>query len=197
MKYFLIIVIGLIISGCSTKSTDESEIRKTIENYLECTKKEDFECLYSLTHPRSFESFTKQQVITDVQQGMHNENYDIIVKSSFLDSISTVIPFNENKYAMVKTKSNIIWVSKQASNPNETLVQMCSVFSDMYGKQNIKCNTVKNQIDIRSNETSYLIYEAKDKKWYVLSGSIEKNVVRLIPRTIKQNLQKLHKPSIE
>lgn len=166
------------------------EIRRLLDQYIDYTIKENYEALVDFIYPEALSKYSKEETIDDIRNGLHNENYDIVVNHIYTDTISDVIVKGANKYTISKNRTDATFMirggilndSQVQSNMYD---QFCTDFKGKYGEENVKCNDNSKGVSVILKSTAYFIYSNKDNKWYMIGDSDPKNVEKYIPEEIR------------
>ena len=179
----------LLLSSCnSSKDDDEKTIKELFNQYSAAVISEDYETMYQFKYPEIFKNYTKEQIISDLKDGVHSPDYDLIMNSMIIDSAYKVIIHDSNKYSLINIASKSSLKLKSSKPGDSTILfnKFCEGSKKYFGENNVECNKSRFKIEISSKTENWFIYDSKSKKWYLLSGTNPEGIDPFIPKEVRQ-----------
>lgn len=189
------IAIFMVAIGCSSKKTpaltDEQEISKTIKLYGRFINTEDYDKLANLIHPEAFKDISRKQLSQGMLDASHTNQWDMFFDSIIsFHEISPVINNNSNKYVLIASRSKAtIILKKNMDSLDYIFPAYCNAFKKEFGDTNLICDATKRQFVGNTYDTTYMIYEKKYKKWFLLNATDPESVSRIIPADVLKQLK--------
>jgi hypothetical protein len=197
MKHTLLVlaVFSLVMASCkngdkkkegssetTSSGSDEEKVKKILDSYKAYAIKEDFEGMIGFVSPALLENTTKDDLIRELQSGMHNENYDLRITDIDYTDASKVVEKDGNKYARAKTNTAAVFNLKDTSMYRS----FCEQFKAQY--ENVECKDTDKAVSLTMKGEVYVVYTKTDSKWSILSDTDPRNVKKLIPEDIRTEL---------
>jgi len=172
-------------------SNEKNEVRKVLLQFNDYLSKMNYERVYYMNYLSSFDSFTKEEVIADLQNSMHNDEYDFYLNKLYIDSISEVFVYNSNKYARADYRVNgsFHFKFKSGEDSLRKFKGYCQNHIDMYGGTNVRCDQKNKVLNLTSKDYALVIYSYRDRRWFILSSNGAKRIGNIIPPEIQSKLQ--------
>lgn len=175
-------------NSCDTTKTnsDIEIIRQIFESYKQCTLKEDYAASFDLIYPEVFKGTSKKEKIESIKKGMHNANYDIIIKEIYVDSVYKPEKYGSNKYSLISARTKARFSLKQIPVDSFLFNGMCDRAKSQVGDQNVSCDLKNGSIDMIQKANTYFIFDHKLKKWFMLGDNDPQDVEKFIPLEVRQ-----------
>jgi hypothetical protein len=198
MKLRVLFICGMYftISSCNSsaqKIKDIDTIKLRLNSFNDYLIKEDFNAMIDFIYPEVIAQSSKKAMIADLVDGMHNADYDIIVKQVYIDSISEVISYDLNRYALAKSRTEASFVIKggvlkDSIKQNNLFNSICYSFKEQYGEKNVDCNVPDKTVSVIMKGEVYPIFSNKHQKWFILADSNPKDMEKFIPEQVRSKL---------
>jgi len=178
-----------LFSSCNfSKDDDEKTIKDLFNQYSAAVISEDYETMYQFKYPEVFKNYTKEQIISDLKDGVHSPDYDIIINSMTIDPGYKVTIHDSGKYSLININSKSSLNLKSSKTGDSTILfnKFCEGSKKYFGENNVECNKSGFRIEISSKTENWFIYDSKSKKWYLLSATNPEGIDTFIPKEVRQ-----------
>jgi len=180
----------LFLFGCVSKQEEDiKEVKDLISNYSDCSIHENFNGLLDLLYPTTFKKYSKDEIISSLRNGYHNEDYNMNIKKIVVDSISDMIREGNNKYVFIKGHTSASFTLADTinkSNFQELFDSHCKDFKKTFGDSNVACIYSDKKYDVTNYESFFAIYSSRYKKWLLLGTNDQAVTEESIPNSIRK-----------
>jgi hypothetical protein len=195
MKVIIATFILIVFIACRSSSQedrDKKEVFKIMEQANEYIRTMKVNALYDMTYPGAFGKFSKEEVLSDLAEGMHNGEYDLYVNKIYIDSVYDVFKVNSDKYSKVTHRLDAIFkINKKTAEDSMQMMERFDNYCQNFGKtsgNNASCDYKTGKINLVIKDYSLVIFLNKEKKWYILSSQSVLRHPNLIPKEVMDKL---------
>ncbi len=197
--FFLGVFILWTTISCSQKEDQSSEsfLIERLKASQNAYEKEEWNLVTTFLHPKLFNYVTKEDFIAAMKKSLeHDDSYEVLYRKNVIDSISPIMQYKSDKYALVYQKATSYMVFNNLSDfsnessIHEIMSNVCKTLQEKLTDNYVDCFVKSNGVEFTIMEKSCAIYLSKKGKWFFLSKGDDINEMRnkIIPKEVREKL---------
>ena len=199
MRKTLLILIAFYFTTVAFGQGNKEAITKAINKYFLAVENHDFEGILNGIPEPFFDIMPKEMLMEQMEETFNDEDIKITIFNNKINSISEVITYKNNQYALINYSFDMIMKMKvdeiepedEVEEEFDALGFTLGMLQTQFGEENVTLDREKKEFLIKSKKDMYgILYADKPDQWKFIGKEegMEAILSRIVPDEVVKQL---------
>lgn len=166
LKHIALLLVLTLMTSISFGQTMEG-FQKSFDEFVEHTKKQNFEAVIDATNPRVFKLASKEMLTEAMKQAFNAPDVEFSFGEHEILSKSELLNIDGQHFVFANYTMEMVMTMKDENADQENIEMLAEILKASFGEGNVKIDNEKKAINIKANKP--LIGEYVNDKWVFMN----------------------------